>query len=328
LRVSRIILGNILVFLFLVSFIFPCGEIYYRFIYDTTDSFGLTKVTKNWLRQHYHFNRSGVRDTVNINSPERPYVRRRISFIGDSFTVGYGIKNPEDRFVNRIRDRRQDWEVHLFASNALDTGAEIQGIQKILQSGYQLDQVVLVYNLNDISDIVPEWHAILDRIYRSSEPGFLVKHSYFLNTFYYHYVASRDPDIKDYYRFVLLAYEGPIWEEQKKRLKFIKELIHQNGGSLKVVTFPFLHALGLNYPYRPVHEKLDDFWRSLGVPHLDLLPVYEVCPPGSLIINAHDAHPNRYAHQLASYAIIEFLDKYLPLRKYQNIRTKMQVLTK
>ena len=46
-----------------------------------------------------------------------------------------------------------------------------------------------------------------------------------------------------------------------------------------MVTFPFLHALGPNYEYQFVHEELDQFWRELKVPHLDLLEVYRELPP-------------------------------------------------
>lgn len=72
-------------------------------------------------------------------------------------------------------------------------------------------------------------------------------------------------------------------------------------------TFPFLHALGPNQEYQSVREKLDRLWLELGVPHLDLLPVFEGLPPRRVTVNRFDAHPNEYANQLAAAAIDPWL---------------------
>src|ERR1043166_10236465 len=98
----RLAAGNALVFCFLCSLGFLGGEIYYRFIYDTTDSFNYTKVSRRWQARHYQKNAQTVRDNVNYQL-RIPPVKRRITFIGDSFTAGHGVKNVEDRFANRNR---------------------------------------------------------------------------------------------------------------------------------------------------------------------------------------------------------------------------------
>ena len=74
-----------------------------------------------------------------------------------------------------------------------------------------------------------------------------------------------------------------------------------------MVTFPFLNALGPDYEYRFVHDKLERLWSELGVPHLDLLPVYERLPPSQVTVNRYDAHPNEYANRLAAEAIDKWL---------------------
>ena len=56
-----------------------------------------------------------------------------------------------------------------------------------------------------------------------------------------------------------------------------------------------------------MHEELDRFWRQLGVPHLDLLPVYAGIPGQELVVNPYDAHPNEYANRLAAKAVGKFL---------------------
>ena len=307
----RLVTANVTLLLLLCSVVVVLGEVYYRFFYDTTDSFGLTKVTQRWFDRYYHFNASGLRDSIDGYEQELPSGKRRVSFVGDSFTAGHGVPDVEERFANRIRHAHRDWEVHVFSMNGWDTGDELTNVKSLTKAGYQFDRLILVYTLNDIADIVPEWQQILERIYESSEPGFLVAHSFFFNTLYYRRKATRDPEVARYYPFVRRAYEGPLWEEQKARLAGLRSAVESGGGRLLVVTFPFLHTLGPDYEFREIHERLDAFWRSLGVAHLDLLEPYESRAGEDLVVNEHDAHPNERAHQLAAHAIGAFVERSL-----------------
>jgi hypothetical protein len=83
-----------------------------------------------------------------------------------------------------------------------------------------------------------------------------------------------------------------------------------------VVTFPFVNAVGPNYPYASLHKQLDDFWKAENVPHLDLLSIYKDEPAKKLTVNRCDAHPNEYANQLATDAIEKFVVQNLgPIQK-------------
>jgi hypothetical protein len=70
-------------------------------------------------------------------------------------------------------------------------------------------------------------------------------------------------------------------------------------------------VVGDDYPYRDIHQRLDDFWTKIGVPHLDLLDVYADKAAEELVISSRDAHPNKYAHALAARAIAAFLDEQI-----------------
>ena len=169
-RTLSLICGNVLVFLTLLSVVLFGGEIYYRFIFDSTDSFGLCRTTERWFERHYHRNATGFRDSTNY-LPEPALGASRVSFVGDSFTAGHGIADVEKRFVNIIRNRQADWEVHALAECGWDTGMEVNLLEFIPQSGYRTDYVVLVYCLNDVADILPEWLEISKQLYEAPEPG-------------------------------------------------------------------------------------------------------------------------------------------------------------
>jgi lysophospholipase L1-like esterase len=252
-------------------------------------------------------NRAGCRDNAEY-SPALVPGKRRISFVGDSFTAGHGIKDVLDRFPNLLRRAHSEWDIHVLARQGLDTGGELALVQKLLAHGYQLDLVVLVYCLNDIGDLMPaQAEATARALDALDQCCWIVRNSYMLNLWYHHYRAARDPYLANYCPFVRDAYNGKVWEEQKKRLKAFRDLVQAHGSHFAVVTFPFLDALGPNYEYRQVHEKLDQLWQALNVPHLDLLPVFDDLSPRRVTVNRFDAHPNEYANQLAAGA----MDKWL-----------------
>ena len=312
-RWAGLVLINMAVMALLFTVVFLAGETYYRFVYDQSDAFGLTRVHERWMQRYYHYNHAGARDNINYTKLPPPNMRR-ITFVGDSFTAAHGVKDVEKRFANIIRRGKQgEWEIHVLADNGMDTGEEIDTVARFVANGYKFDVLVLVYCLNDIADIVPEWKVILDRIYGDQKSeGFLLRHSYFLNTVYYHVKGALDPDISNYYGFVKKAYDdSALWRRQVGRLKSLTEFCEHNGIRLMVVTFPFLNALGEDYSYADVHGKLGNCWKALGVPHLDLLSVYAGHKPRELVVNRYDAHPNERAHAMAAEAIAGFVEQHL-----------------
>jgi hypothetical protein len=307
----RLITGNALLLFWLVSLGLLMGEFYFRFVCDTTDALAYTKVSRRWLERYWMPNAAGVRDNIGYSLGIKPGVRR-ITFVGDSFTAGHGVKNVEDRFVNRLRRQHSEWELHCLAELGMETGDQIRYLQNCLQRGYALDQVVLVYCLNDVSDLVPQWAETRERILGdANRGGWWEQNSYLINTLAHRYRAMRDPDIRNYFQFVRDTAAGPVWEEQKRRLTRFKAIVESHGGRLLVVTFPFLNQRGPTYGFQAVHDSLRQFWHEKRVPHLDLLNVYDSQPSAKLTVNSFDAHPNEFAHALAATAIEEFITAQL-----------------
>jgi lysophospholipase L1-like esterase len=303
-------LGGVALVFFATAGFVLC-ETYYRFFYDQTDSFNYTLTSQRWFARHFKYNSGRFRDSVDYPDAIAPG-SRRVTFLGDSFTAAHGVPDVEDRFANLIRRRHPAWDIQVIAGNGMDTGPELATLTSMNQLHYPLDVVVLVYCLNDISDLIPSWQAVMLRLERESQHrNWLLRNSYFADAYYYRLKARFDPEIPQYYPAVLEAHRGPLWATQKERLVKLRALVEAGGGRLVVVTFPFLHALGENYEYRFVHEQLGEFWRAQNVPHLDLLPVYAPYRTAQLVVNRLDAHPNEFAHGLAAEAIDKFLGEAL-----------------
>lgn len=302
-----ILLGNALLLGLLLASAALAGEVYFRFVCDETDSFMVTKTMHKWMRRHWVLNAAGYRDDVEYPARHTPG-RRRITFVGDSFTAGHGVKDVGDRFVNLLRRRHPEWEVHMFAALGADTGEEITKLESSFGRGYELEDVVLVYCLNDLGDLVQEWLHELDAFSDAwSHRSWLRRHSFLVDTLAHRIGLRTSPVTGGYYEFVQAAYANSTWELQKERLIQLQRVVQDRGGRLLVVTFPFLHDLGPDYPFRGVHAQLDAFWTERGVDHLDLLPTFEGTSPEELVVGPRDAHPNPRAHAMAADAIERWL---------------------
>jgi lysophospholipase L1-like esterase len=313
-RWPHVLLANLLSLALLLALATLAGEIYFRFIYDSTDSLLYTKVSRRWMQRYWHDNGNQLRDNVNYQR-QIPPGKRRITFVGDSFTAGHGIKNVEDRFVNRLRRAHPDWDIHMLAKPGFDTGDELTCLDFVLTNHWQIDQVVLVYCLNDISDLMPQRYEAFQRVNAQIEQSsWLVQNSYLMNIIAHRINLRRNPFMSGYYDLVRDGYRGPMWEEQKERLTAFRDMVESHGGRLSVVTFPFLNDLGPNYGYQFVHDELDQFWRGLHVPHLDLLALYRQYTPEKITVNRLDAHPNEFAHAIATPVIGKFLEAQLAIK--------------
>jgi len=306
-RWPTLLAGNGLLLVFLLSLLFLGFETYYRFVCDRTDAMGNTLVSTAWYERHFHNNALGLRDNLEYPMSLTPG-KRRVTFVGDSFPAGFGVKEVEDRFVNRIRRLHPEWEVHAAAKPGLDTSTEVDLMHNLTVSNhYRLDQVVLVYQINDIGEVMPGW---VEGYKRMMADGFrnswLCQNSYFINLFYHRWQLRRDSYMQNYFDEVEAAYQGPLWETEKIGLLAFSNLTRMRGGRLLVVTFPYMDT---SQRFKPVHDQLDRYWKERGIPHLDLFATFSNLPPAKLVVNPHDAHPNEFAHALAAEAINEFLKR-------------------
>ena len=304
-QILRLVAGNLLVLGFLVSIVVAGGEVYYRYLHDTTEALSLSRTTKLWYQHHWLHNSDGVRDNVEYARAIEPG-KRRVTFIGDSFTAGHGVKNIDDRFANLIRRDHPDWEVHLIAESGWDTGDHLRELAARLDKGEQLDEVVLVYCLNDIEDILPEFVAAVKRL--QAERGSWLERSFFYSAMHARMALWREPDLRNHWVAVLNGYNSAsVWPQQAARLDSLRREVEHHGGRLSVVLFPYLHRLGRDYEYWSAHRQLGAFWQQRGVRTLDLLDVFNDLPSSKVVVNRFDAHPNEFAHALAARAIDRFL---------------------
>src|SRR5207247_2383628 len=146
-----LIAGNALVFLCLAWTVVLAAETYLRYVYDRTDSFGLTLTNWSWFRRHVYENSRGMRD-VEWRGGKPPGVEL-VACVGDSFTMGWGVDDVADCWPQRIGAALEKHapglhEVRNYAVPGLTTRQEANLLEAVFPQDH-LDRVILGYCLND-----------------------------------------------------------------------------------------------------------------------------------------------------------------------------------
>lgn len=304
-RKSGLVLGNLLVFLCMLGVVGLIGESYYRFICVQTDSFGLSLPAQRWFAIYTRLNTLGCRDREwAIGDP--PSVRR-IAFVGDSFTYGWGVERVGDRFPDRIQamfDSRSSGEVEVMnvAKPGWCTGQQIRPIVDVIER-YGVDEVILCYVANDIERLLPRTDTFNPIV--PPQPGwFNPDSSCLLYQLYYRLIVPRADTVAGYHDWLAAGFaDRHVWQGHQDELRQIIGQCRHNGITLRVVLLPFIHTRGEVFRSQEIHAQVRDFLEGEGIEVLDLLPTVNGKDVADLAVNNLDLHPNELANGLFAEAI-------------------------
>jgi hypothetical protein len=303
-------LANVALSLCMLLALATLAELSFACFADFSDTFNITNVSKRWLALHLdrERNNEGFRD----RQPFTKYVaqgRKRIIFLGDSFTAGHGVNRMEDRFTDRIA-AWLDAEApgRYVVANLGEPGYEasmVEAMAAAVLSRMQADVslFVYVYNLNDIEGYMQEANQNpLEGIYTSEPTFFLFRDTYLLNWLYFRFQQFQARH-NTYFEKLAAAYDSPAWDGLRAKLSQLHRECAEGHAEFRIVIFPFLHDLSGEDSFREARKRLVDFCKSEKVPVLDLDPVFRQHAGDSLMVSRFDAHPNERAHAIAAEAI-------------------------
>lgn len=317
---SGLVIGNGLIFMCMLGFAALVGETYFRFVCVETDSFGVSLPAQRWFALHVRLNSLGCRDGEwsAASGDSAGATTRRIAFVGDSFTYGWGIERVEDRFPDLIEARlhtvqtgrtgnekvAQRVEVMNVAKPGWGTGDQLQPVTDVIDV-YGVDEVVLCYVPNDIEKLLPRSDDF-DPI-RPPEPKLInPSTSCLFDYLYHHIVVPRLATVRHYHDWLAGGFADPdIWRAHQEQLFAIATLCRDRGVAFRVALLPYIQTGGSVFDSASLHATLRAFFERNGVPVVDLLPLIASHDPADLMVNAHDAHPNEKANQIFAEAIWE-----------------------
>ncbi len=293
-------LGNALVFLSMMGCVGIVAESYLRFLAVETDSFGVSLSARKWFLLYTHHNALGFRD--HEWSKDKPDNVKRIAFIGDSFTYGWGIQKVEERFTDLLQakfDQRSPDSVEVMnvSKPGWDTQSQLQPIRDMIEQ-YDVDEIVLCYVPNDIEGLIP----VTQEFNPTRPPDWQLINldsSCLVDYIYRRVYLPRLPTVKGYHDWLAEGYADPkIWQQQQQHLVRLSQICNDNNVTFRVVLLPYTRTSGEKWNPEKLHETLKQFFVTNHIPVIDLLPTISNIPTSELVVNSQDAHPNEKAHKI------------------------------
>lgn len=249
---------------------------------------------------------------------EKPANTWRILFIGDSFTFGEGVQDDET-FASILEERLQleaaNGERTYHVINAGVPGYNTKDEVLNLRAKWldlEPDTVVLVFYLNDAYDdnrfaalISGSAEGEFGRELRFESRSHLLR--FLADRVFRWQMGRRITKIYEGQFFDQPEIAGHDWEGSKKALRQASELMRERGIRFAMVIFPELHALNDSHPFKNIYRRIHAYAESLGIPVLNLFPVFEGRSDSDLWVHVTDHHPNAEAHRVAADAIWSFL---------------------
>lgn len=298
-------------------------EIGFALLYDTTDSFDMTNVSRRWFSVHVEpdvrvlefSNDEGIRYRADSDvTLHPPSGTRHICFLGDSFTFGHGVADVKDRFsdrVSRLMNDARPGEQRVVVSNVSWPGTDLLWAKAVLEHCFDkqasIDDAVYVLCLNDIEAFHDPTMSRSTNLSRFEPPGFLFRKTYFFNWLYFRVQLLSQSENRDYYSFVKDYYQGEPWRRFREVLAQTAERCRASDCRFRVAIFPFLHDSAGSDSFQEIHRQIVKDCGGLGIDCLDLGPALSAHQDEGLTVNPFDAHPNERAHEIAAEALEEWL---------------------
>jgi hypothetical protein len=259
---------------------------------------------------------SGTINSKGFRGPDLPFEKAngitRIAFLGDSFTLGMGVKDNDTlpaSFESAIQSKYPNTQVLNFGVSATSTEEQIKLVEEYVIR-FKPDVVVIVVFLNDANRT-----GTINFISRPKLLAQVRKNSFFINAL----IDSIEKPIR--YQEMIRHYQdgylegSPGWESMKNAIIKAKTLSEKQHFQLVVAVYPVLFKLDGSYPFRHIHTIIEDYCESLKIPFVDLLNGFIGKQDSKLWVHKTDQHPNEIAQRIAAGELSQFFDSNNLMKK-------------
>lgn len=279
------------------------GELYFRYRFAES-GWGFTLAYQNWERRYWETNSLGFRDRE--WTPPDWADKTTVMVLGDSFSAGWGIQNPEDRYANVLAAQLGDeYAVVVVARPGGTPARELTWAKDHpLQSP---DVIIYQYYLNDIDDaalsINDFWQPQFPR-----PPQWIDRESYLANFIYWRFIplysTVNAADGQSYWEWNYATFENlAIFDIHRQELNAIMDYAEEVQARLIVVIFP-----NMQDPVRSIRyvDAVATVFEARG--HHDILKLYDEAAawqPEVSTVSRQDAHPSAAFH----HRVAQLLDE-------------------
>lgn len=255
--------------------------------------YAMSLASKRWMDYYWKpINQFGFRGReITLENLART---KRIFFLGDSFTTGYGIKNIKDRFSDILETKlSKDYSVLNLGVNGADTRSELALYYK-----FPIKPHLLIYQYygNDIDNVAfTNGKSFNGNVPYKDVPGIfkpLVKNSYLLDFLYWQLPHGNSDE---FVQFLVDTFQDPaILSAHLYDIKRIFLLSQERSIPVVVILFPFLTDPSKSLFYTTL---LKTFCDSQNIPVVSVDELIQDIPFEQRVVNKTDLHPSALVHK-------------------------------
>lgn len=299
--------------LFAFSLAFLLGEVIFMFIpqaQGNTQS-GLGDVPWNIYYTKYHnekrYRDKDISDRINNG-------KKKVFFLGDSFTYGNGIKDPSNRFSDIVADRigKKGFEALNLGKGNSDTRDEFV---RLVQYGYKPDVLVLQYYFNDVEPIarsftgsVPSGNDLTTMFFKTSIV--VAQTSFFLNFIAVNLAKFTVPfQSGDFKKRMATAYHDP--NVMKQHLNDLQNIINYcvlNHAKLYVLLIPDMREP--SFTERDCYPPLIKYLDKKSIPYINIYEDIKDKPVSDLVVSSTDAHANEAVQKIIAEKLLRSIREF------------------
>lgn len=270
----------------------------------------------DWGEKFLDLNDDGFRDRQrSIEKEEGVY---RIAVIGDSYTFGWLIDDPNDRYTNILNGllnsnidntgtkNIRHFEVFNFSIPGIGPEEEFEIYNQFVKK-YNIDLVILGLLPNDIlhkkdEGVVPDIPI----------PEWILKNSYFTSYLVREKMIHDFKQLKwvdDYFDSIHSAYgDSNQLDYFINNIVSFRDTVNENNSDFLAVLFPIFFDF-YNNPLDAERLIIIRSFEDNNIGIIDLFPYFEGRNVKELIVNDFDPHPNESAHSIISNVLYEELSE-------------------
>jgi hypothetical protein len=269
------------------------------FFVPKTSNYGKSLANSVWERYWWRNNLNGFRDK---EFTAKDSTKKKLVFIGDSFTAGQGIKNPDDRYSNlvgfAVKDSFEFYNVGISGTNT-ETKA-----QTLYTLPFKPDVLVYEYFADDVVDT----RIRLDSVEPHKDPYkgtpailvSLIENSYLLNYLYWSFPHFM---IADYKTYLTDSYQNAaVDREHKKVMSRLISYCKANNIRLVFLTIP----LPTEYAYsNALTKNMEQLFADSNLININPTPALDTIPLKEIMVNDVDTHLNERGNKILANQILE-----------------------
>jgi len=236
-------------------------------------------------------NNLGLRDKDDFKEPQGTKSNGvKIAFLGDSFTMGWGVKQshtiPEllEKKFNLIPECNNSVRVFNLGVGNYNSTQELEAYKKY----YPLirpDSVILLHFINDAEK------------YTRKQPNIFTKNLFLVNYFNSRFITN---DKGNYYQYYSDLYNNESWNGNKASLIDLNKLVLKTTGRpLSIYALPELREIDPNSNLNAAYAKRDEFFHNSNFQWHDLKKALQNSAgndASKLWVTEQDSHSNEFAN--------------------------------